>query len=88
MDEQELDLLTLIDDEGNEHEFEILDAIETEEGCFYALLPTFTEPDNALDAETYYIFEVIEENGEEQLAEIFEARFDELFESADEEIGE
>ena len=29
MDEQELDLLTLIDDEGNEHEFEILDAIET-----------------------------------------------------------
>lgn len=100
MDEQELDLLTLIDDEGNEHEFEILDAIETEEGCFYALLPTFAEPDNALDAETYYIFEVIEENGEEQLAEvedealldklaeIFEARFDELFESADEEIGE
>lgn len=92
MDEQNMDLLTLIDDEGNEHEFEILDAIETEEGCFYALLPTFAEPGEALDAETYYIFEVIEEDGEEQLAEvedealldrlaeIFEARFDELYE--------
>lgn len=92
MDEREMDFLTLVDDEGNEHEFEILDAIETAEGCFYALLPTVTDPDNALDAETYYIFEVVEENGEEQLAEveddalldkladIFEARFDEMFE--------
>lgn len=97
MEDMEMDLLTLVDDEGNEHEFEILDAIETEEGCFYALLPTVTEPESALDAETYYIFEVIEENGEEQLAEveddalldklaeIFEARFDELFEIEDAE---
>jgi len=46
---------------------------------------------------TYYIFEAIEEDGEEQLAEvedeelldklaeIFESHFDELYESADEE---
>ena len=95
-EEQEIDLLTLIDDEGKEHEFEILDVMEYEERCYYALLPTFSDPEGALDAETYYIFEAIEENGEEQLAEveddelldklaeIFESRFDEMFESEDE----
>ena len=97
MDEnQEIDLITLIDDEGQEHEFEILSVIENEDGCFYALLPTFEEPENTLEAETYYIFEAIEVDGEEQLAEVedealldklatlFESRFDEMFESAEE----
>ncbi len=97
MDEnQEIDLITLIDDEGQEHEFEILSVIENEDGCFYALLPTFEEPENTLEEETYYIFEAIEVDGEEQLAEVedealldklatlFESRFDEMFESAEE----
>ena len=38
------DLITLIDDEGVEHEFEILDEIDNEDGVFYALLPTFDDP--------------------------------------------
>lgn len=95
-EEQEIDLLTLVDDEGQEHEFEILDVLDYDNRCYYALLPTFSDPQEALDAETYYIFEAIEENGEEQLAEveddelldtlaeIFESRFDEMFESEDE----
>lgn len=86
------DLITLIDDEGVEHEFEILDEIDNEDGVFYALLPTFDDPQSELEADTYYIFEVIEEDGEEQLAEveddelldklaaIFESRFEELYE--------
>ena len=95
------DLLTLIDDEGNEHEFEVLDVIENDDGCFYALLPTFEDPQSAVDADgTYYIFEAIEENGEQQLAEVedeelldqlaeqFESRFEEMFESADDEDDE
>ena len=86
------DLLTLVDDEGQEHEFEILDVIENDEGCFYALLPTFEDPQQEVESEgTYYIFEVIEEDGEEQLqevdddalldklAEIFEERFNEAY---------
>ena len=96
------DLLTLIDDEGNEHEFEVLDVIENDDGCFYALLPTFEDPQSAVDADgTYYIFEAIEENGEQQLAEvedealldrlaeIFESHFDELYgdEDEDDELG-
>lgn len=88
----EADLITLIDDEGQEHEFEIIDELETDDGHFMALVPTRQDPeDMASDAETYYIFEVIEENGEEQLqeleddelldklADIFETRFNEAY---------
>lgn len=90
--EYEADLLTLIDDEGQEHEFEIIDELETDDGHFMALVPTQQDPDDlSTDAETYYIFEVVEEDGEEQLqevesdelvdklAEIFEARFNEAY---------
>ena len=88
----EADLITLRDDEGQEHEFEIIDELETDDGHFMALVPTRQDPeDMASDAETYYIFEVIEEDGEEQLqeleddevldklAEIFETRFNEAY---------
>lgn len=86
------DLITLIDDENVEHNFEIIDTIENEKGVFYALYPIFDDPDSAIaDDGEYYIMEVIEEDGEEQLAEvdddalldelaeIFEKRFEELF---------
>lgn len=94
----EADLITLIDDEGQEHEFEIIDELENDEGHFMALVPTRPDPDDlASDAETYYIFEVIEEDGEEQLqeveddalldqlAELFETRFNEAFYEGGEE---
>ncbi|WBY63787.1 MAG: UPF0473 protein [Thermocaproicibacter melissae] len=86
------DLLTLVDDEGKEHEFEILDVIDNEDGCFYALLPTYDDPQKEVESRgSYYIFEAIEEDGEQQLAEVedeelleklakqFEARFEEFF---------
>ena len=86
------DVLTLVDDEGNEHEFEVLDVIDNEDGCFYALLPTFESPQDSVESEgNYYIFEAIEQDGEQQLAEVedeelldklaelFESRFDELY---------
>ncbi len=95
------DLITLIDDEGTEHEFEILDVIESDEGTFYALLPTFDDPEESLESDgMYYIFEAIEEDGEQQLAEvedeelldrlsqIFESRFEELYEYDEEEESE
>ncbi len=91
------DLITLIDEEGNEHNFEILDKIETEENEYYALYPIFDEAEESLqDSGEYYIMEaVITENGEEELAEIddealldklaeqFEKRFEELFDDED-----
>lgn len=100
-DEYGADLLTLVDDEGEEHEFEILDVIDNDDGCFYALLPTFETPQDKVDAEgTYYIFEAIEENGEQQLAEVedealldklaelFESRFEELYDSDENDTDE
>lgn len=87
------DLITLVDEEGTEHEFEILDVIENDSGCFYALLPNFDSPDDSINFDgSYFIFEAIEENGEQQLAEVeddelldqlaelFESRFEELYE--------
>ena len=83
----EADLITLIDDEGQEHEFEIIDELETDDGHFMALVPTRQDPeDMASDAETYYIFEVEEQLQEleddellDKLAEIFETRFNEAY---------
>ncbi len=96
--EYEVDLLTLIDDDGQEHEFEIIDELETDEGHFMALVPTQQDPEEiSAEAETYYIFEVIEEDGEEQLqevesdelldklADIFESRFNDAYYDAPEE---
>ena len=65
------DLITLIDDENIEHNFEILDTIENDKGLFYALYPVFDDAQEAVaDDGEYYIMEVIEEDGEEQLAEV------------------
>ena len=64
------DLVTLISDEGEEIEFEILD-IENDEGKFYVLFPYYENPaDSVNDPGEYYIFEVTEIDGEEELAEI------------------
>jgi uncharacterized protein YrzB (UPF0473 family) len=92
------DLITLVDDEGKEHEFEIIDEIENDEGHFMALVPTdHSAEDVASDETNYYIFEVVEEDGEEQLIEvddddklnrlanIFESRFEESLYGDDEE---
>ncbi len=91
------DLITLIDDDNNEHSFEILGEIEDERGKFYALYPVFDNPEDAVnDSGEYYIMEVIEEDGEEQLATledeeladelaaVFEENFAKLFEDEEE----
>lgn len=75
-----------------EIEFEILDIIENDEGKFYVLYPFFENPEDAVnDSGEYYIFEVTEIDGEEELAEIedddkldriaavFEERYNEEF---------
>ena len=93
------DLITLIDEENVEHNFEILDTIENEKGVFYALYPIFDDETEMLnDSGEYYIMEVIDEDGEEKLAEVedealldelaavFEAHFEELFDEEDDDL--
>ena len=77
-------IVTLVDDEGVEREFEVLDFIENSDGKFYALMPNFELPEEDLnDGETYFIFEIIEDNGEEQLIEVED---DELLDKLSEEF--
>lgn len=70
-DEYNPDLITLSDDEGKEYTFEVLDAIETDEARYLALLPTYDDPKKMLDdSGELVIVKVGEENGEEFFYEI------------------
>ncbi|MBQ1517824.1 MAG: DUF1292 domain-containing protein [Clostridia bacterium] len=92
-DEFAADLIVLVDDDGEEHSFEILDTLNYDDKTYYALFPLLEDPQEKVDSDgEYYIFEVVEEDGEEQLAEledddlldeldkIFRDRFETLYE--------
>jgi uncharacterized protein YrzB (UPF0473 family) len=69
--------ITLIDEGGHEHNFEILDVVDNDEGKFYALLPDGQREDLDDDAQdeefySYYVFKSIKEDGEEKLVEVFD----------------
>lgn len=87
------DLVTVVDDEGNQHQFEIVDAIETDDGRYVALLPVYDDPTDMIDDNgELVILTVKEENGEdllltiedddefEEIAGIFEERLADLYE--------
>ena len=87
------DIVTVEDENGKEHTFEIADAIETDEARYVALIPVYDDPTEMLSGDgELIILEVIEENGNEilapiedeetfdEIAEIFEERLDELYE--------
>ncbi len=89
------DLITLLDDDDNEHTFEILDIIENEDGVYYALYPIFDSPEEQVESDgEYYIFEAVDDDGEEvltevedeelldKLAEVFENHFEELYDES------
>ena len=68
-DEYNANLITLVDEDGVSHDFELLDAIETDDGRYVALLPYLGE--DAEEESEYYILQVIDSgNGEEELTEI------------------
>ncbi len=92
-DEFGADLMTIVDDEGNRHQFELLDAIETDTGRYVALMPVYEQPQDSLqDDGELVILEVTEEDGEEllvtiedddvfnEIAGIFEERLSDLYE--------
>lgn len=91
-------IVSVLDDEGNEHQFEILDAIETDDGRYVALLPIYTDADAAIEDDgELVILEVVNDEGEDllvpiedddtfdEIAEIFEERLSEYYEINEEE---
>ena len=92
-EEFDFGVVKVMDEDGKEHSFELLDAIETDEGRFVALLPIYENPEESLeDADELIILKVESEDGEDILAPIeddelfdeigalFEERLEELFE--------
>ena len=92
------DIVTLSDDDGKEYTFEVIDAIESDEGRYLAMLPVFDDPKDMLqDSGELVIVKVGEENGEEYFFEIedddeyefvadtFIERLQDFFEIAEEE---
>lgn len=79
-------LVTVLDDEGNEHQFELLDAIETDDGRYVALLPIYTEAEALLEDDgELVILEVVNDNGDDLLVPIED---DEVFETIAEAFQE
>ena len=66
------DILTLEDDEGVEHTFEVLDAIDNGENRYMALSPVFDDPQESLeDSGDLVILKVVTgDDGEEFLETI------------------
>ena len=65
------DLMTLVDDEGIEHEFEIADSMEFEGEQYVALIPVYENASDSLeDAAELVILKAVSEDGEEFLEAI------------------
>ena len=65
------DIVSLVDDDGKEYNFEVLDAIETDEARYLALLPVYSDPQAMLDdSGELVIVKVGEDGGEEYFYEI------------------
>ena len=64
------DYITLVDGNGKETEFEIVDSLVTENNEYFALIPVETAENVDSDDGELVILKVVEENGEEFLDEI------------------
>ena len=74
MEEQNFgnDIITLTDDEGKNYEFVIVDAIETDDGRYLAMIPYFSDPKDKLDdsGELVLVKVFEDENGDEYFEDI------------------
>ena len=67
----EPDLISVTDDDGNEIVFELLERYETDDDVYVAITGYHDEAEEIVEADNeVIILKVLEENGEEYLAEI------------------
>ncbi len=92
------ELYTLLDEEGVQHTFELLDVMELDDNKYYAMVPYFENPDDLIaDDGELVILKSDFVDGEEMLASVddddefekvgklFLARLEEMFEGEDED---
>ncbi|MBQ8781198.1 MAG: DUF1292 domain-containing protein [Oscillospiraceae bacterium] len=72
MNDMAADLYTLVDEEGVEQTFEMIDVMDVDDERYYALVPYYDDPTKELEADTELVILKSEEdeNGEEILASI------------------
>ncbi len=74
-EEREADVVLLVDEDGNEHEFLLLDRFEVNQGNYAILVPVL-ESENGENGEAFeheeeaFIFRIDENAGEEVLVEV------------------
>lgn len=85
------DLVIVTDEDGVSHKFELIDAIETDESRYVALIPFSEEDEESDEDDELIILEVVNENGDDMLIPIedeadfnfvageFEKRLSEMF---------
>lgn len=88
------DLISLIDDDGKEYEFEILDSYECEEGHYIAIAPYMSEEEEDLDEGDLMILKAVDDEEDEgefyyspieddaefnRISEIFVRRLEEFY---------
>lgn len=64
-----VDILTLVDEDGVEHEFEIADVLELEDDSYMALIPCPQNPDEVLDDSGELVVLKVVGEGEEEFLE-------------------
>lgn len=65
------DIYTLVDEEGNEQAFELLDVMELDDNTYFALIPYFENPEDALNSDADLVVLKAEMvDGEEMMATI------------------
>ncbi len=71
MKEEDREIITLRDDEGNENEFEIIDYYISDDNDYYfALIPNETDEKSNSEVTPTFILKVVEKDGEELLEPI------------------
>ncbi len=71
MEDMAPDLYTLVDEEGNEKVFELIDVLEDEGKAYFALIPHVETPEELLaDCELVVLAVTTDDNGNEILAPI------------------
>jgi uncharacterized protein YrzB (UPF0473 family) len=95
--EQEINWIVLVDEDGHEHRFNLLDIVEVEGGKYAVMVPEIQNTANDEEEEEAVIFRIeTDENGEEVLVDIedddefIKVRevLDEMYEEDDDELPE
>ena len=84
------DIISLMDEEGNETEYDMIDAVELDGQTYVALLPLYENPEDIVEEDyQVVILKMVEEDGEEILLTINdEAEFDAVWQAFEDRLSD